>query len=72
MVLKQSTILSSKFNLYTSLTIFHQNIRGLKQKIDELLCMLTSINLNPHIICLSEHYRIFSNLIRTFFTVLEG
>jgi hypothetical protein len=53
MVLKQSTILSTKFNLYSSMTTFHQNIRGLKQKIEELLCMLTSINLNPHIIYLN-------------------
>jgi hypothetical protein len=38
----------------TPLLIYHQNIRGLQNKIDELL-MLWSANF-PHIICFTEHH----------------
>jgi hypothetical protein len=44
------------------MTIFHQNKGGLQHKIEELICLLTS-NLNPHIICLPEHYSIEQNLL---------
>jgi exonuclease III len=37
-----------------SLTIFHQNIHGLKGKIDEFV--LSVISEMPHLICLSEHH----------------
>ena len=37
-----------------SLTIFHQNIHGLKGKIDEF--MLSIVAEMPHMICLSEHH----------------
>jgi len=37
-----------------SITIFHQNIRGLKGKTDELK---SSMSPNfPHILCFSEHH----------------
>jgi hypothetical protein len=36
----------------TTLKLFHQNIRGLRNKLDELYCHL-SYGL-PHIICMSE------------------
>ena len=39
-----------------SLVIMHQNIRGLANKTDELLCSLLNRNIRPQIICLSEHY----------------
>jgi hypothetical protein len=69
MVSKQSTTLCSKFNLHSSLTIFHQNIRRLKQKNDELLCMLSSINLNPYVVCFSEHYLTEQNLLIVNFSI---
>ena len=34
--------------------IYHQNIRGLKNKINELLISLTEEM--PHVLCLTEHY----------------
>jgi hypothetical protein len=37
-----------------SLKIFHQNIRGLRNKHNELVCHLSHDC--PHILCLSEHH----------------
>ena len=37
-----------------NLKIFHQNIRGLTHKIDELLISLTKIN--PQVLCITEHH----------------
>ena len=45
---------SSQVPLNKSLKIFHQNIRGLGKKFNELYCHLHQ-NL-PHILCLSEHH----------------
>jgi hypothetical protein len=39
-----------------SLVLIHQNIRGLAGKIGELNCSMVSKNINPHLICLSEHH----------------
>ena len=36
--------------------IFHQNIRGLRGKSDELIHSLETDNINPHVLCLSEHH----------------
>jgi hypothetical protein len=38
----------------THLIMFHQNIRGLRKKTNELLCHL-SLQL-PHILCFTEHH----------------
>ena len=35
------------------LSIYHQNIQGLKNKISEFIITLTEVK--PHLICLSEH-----------------
>jgi hypothetical protein len=32
-----------------SLTVIHQNIRGLSNKSDELICSFTTNEINPHI-----------------------
>jgi hypothetical protein len=40
----------------TSLHIFHQNIRGLRSKIDELINYFAIDNINPHILCFTEHH----------------
>jgi len=48
-------MVNSNFNLDSnSLTIYHQNICGLKGKTDELISAM-SPNL-PHILCFSEHH----------------
>ncbi len=38
----------------TQLTIYHQNIHGLKCKINEFILTLTEVK--PHLIFLSEHH----------------
>jgi hypothetical protein len=50
---KSNKLSFNKFN-YTkdSLILIHQNI----SKIDELKCSVVRNNINPHFICLSEHY----------------
>jgi hypothetical protein len=40
----------------SSLNLFHQNIRGLQHKIDELISTFISHDLSPHVICIPEHY----------------
>ena len=59
MGLTQSSSLKIIQNTQTSLYLFHQNIRDLKHKMDELICMLYSCDLSPHIICFSERYLTF-------------
>jgi hypothetical protein len=49
MGLSQFSILKTKQNSQTALHVFHQNIRSLKHKIDELMCMLDSCDLSPHV-----------------------
>ena len=39
-----------------SLSIYHQNFRGLKHKIDELACSFIAKELHPYCICMTEHY----------------
>jgi exonuclease III len=39
-----------------NLIIYHQNIRSLKKKKDEISIMLQEIQGRPHLICLSEHH----------------
>jgi len=43
--------LSEKF---TNFITFHQNIRGLTHKTDELLISLSSVN--PQVLCVTEHH----------------
>ena len=40
----------------TSLQIFHQNIRGLRSKNDELINSLETDNINPHVLCFSKYH----------------
>jgi hypothetical protein len=43
-------------DLSNSLHIFHQNVRGLRSKSDELINSFEADNINPHILCFSEHH----------------
>jgi exonuclease III len=45
-----------------SLKVLHQNIRGLRDKNDELTCSLNSFSIMPHILCLTEHFASTQNL----------
>jgi hypothetical protein len=45
-----------------SINIFNQNIRGLRSKSDELLHSFEVDNINPHILCLSEHHMVEQEL----------
>jgi hypothetical protein len=49
-------------SIKNSLITFHQNIRGLMNKIDELNCSMMTRHINPHLLCLSEHYMTNSKL----------
>jgi hypothetical protein len=44
------------------INIFHHNIRGLKNKTDELLHYFEMDNTNPHILCLGEHHMVEQEL----------
>jgi len=57
---------SSQVPRNKSLKIFHQNIRGLGNKANELYCHLH--HHLPHILCLSEHHLSESELILTHLT----
>jgi hypothetical protein len=43
-------------DLSNSSHIFHQNVRGLRSKSDELIHSFEIDNINPHILCFSEHH----------------
>jgi len=43
-------------NSHMLLSIYHQNFRGLKHNIDELICSLTAKELLPYFIGITEHY----------------
>jgi len=53
----------AKQNSHMSLSIYHQNLRGLKHKIDELACSLIAKELHPYFICKTEHYLIKQKLL---------
>jgi exonuclease III len=43
-------------DLSNALHIFHQNVRGLRSKNDELIQSFEIDNINPHILCFSEYH----------------
>ena len=54
--------LNDKQNLQSSLSIVHQNIRGLNDKCEELTFSLLANSIKPCMICLTEHYTAEHNL----------
>jgi hypothetical protein len=46
-----------------SLNIFHQNIRGLRNKSDELTHSFEIDGIHPHILCLSKHHMVKQDLL---------
>jgi hypothetical protein len=46
-----------------SVNIFHQNIRGLRSKSDEIIHSFEIDNINPYILCLSEHHMVEQELL---------
>jgi hypothetical protein len=65
MVLCHNKRLFEKKNLQSSLSLFQQNIRGLNDKHEELICSLLTHNINHQIICLREHYTMEQKLSST-------
>jgi exonuclease III len=53
-MIKHSNKCNSKTFSKNTFKIFHQNIRGLKNKHNELLCHLQEFA--PHVLCLTEHH----------------
>jgi hypothetical protein len=51
---KPKNLKSIVTNTFSDLRIYHQNIRGLSNKTDELLSQWVSKS--PHILCLTEHH----------------
>jgi hypothetical protein len=41
---------------FNSLHVFHQNIRGLRSKSEELILSFEMDNKDPHTVCLREHH----------------
>ena len=52
-------------NVVNSLTLVHQNIRGLSNKLTEFVNTLSLENINPQFLCFSEHHMLESNLCLT-------
>jgi len=57
--------LSHQLNGLVPLTVYHQNVRGLRGKANELLSQLYPTF--SHILCLSEHHMNHLELQQTFF-----
>jgi hypothetical protein len=55
--------LTEKQNQQSSLSLFHQNIRGLNDKCEELIFSLLANSIKPYMICLTEHYTTEHNLL---------
>jgi hypothetical protein len=51
---KPNNLKSKITNKISDLRIYHQNIRGLRNKADELLSQWVSQS--PHILCITEHH----------------
>jgi hypothetical protein len=60
--LTQASKSKSKDVKINSLNLFHQNIRGLQCKVDEQNCLLTSYELSPSVICITEQKLSLINL----------
>jgi hypothetical protein len=58
-----STVHSKNVNSLNSLNIFHQNIRGLRNKSDKLIHSFEVDSINPRILCLSEHHKAEQDLL---------
>jgi hypothetical protein len=54
---------SENANLLNSVNIFHQNIRGLRNKSDKFLYSSEIYGINPHILCISKHHMIEQDMI---------
>jgi hypothetical protein len=48
--------LNKNEHINDNLVLFHRNIRCISGKIYELNCSIIIKSINPHLICLSEHY----------------
>jgi len=46
----------NKWKENNNLIVYHQNIRSLNKKKDEISIMLQEVKEKPHLICLSEHH----------------
>jgi exonuclease III len=62
---KISDVTSSTLNSnnYQTLNIFHQNIRGLRNKTDEIFCHIPQNP--PHVLCFTEHHLKSTEIIST-------
>jgi hypothetical protein len=62
---KISDVTSSTLNSnnYQMLNIFHQNIRGLRNKTDEIFCHISQNP--PHVLCFTEHHLKSTEIIST-------
>jgi hypothetical protein len=59
--------LPHQINGSVPLTVYHQNVRGLRGKANELLSQLHVYLTFPYILCLSEHHMNRLELHQTFF-----
>jgi hypothetical protein len=58
-----SKVHSKNIKSLNSLNIFHQNIRGLRNKSDELIHSFEIDGINSHMLCLSEHQMVKQDLL---------
>lgn len=51
--------------LDNSVTILQQNIRGLRNKSEELINSFEVDKINPHVLCFTEHHLVKQDLLRS-------
>ena len=48
--------MSNKGKNMSNITLYHQNVRNLTNKIDELRVTMHNNCIGPHFVCLTEHH----------------
>jgi hypothetical protein len=60
---ESSEVHSKNVNSLNSLNVFHQNIKGPRNKRDELIHSFEIDGINPHMLCLSKHHMVEQDLL---------
>jgi hypothetical protein len=63
--IRSTTLLKNGKNveLDNSLTVVHQNIRGLRNKSEKLINPFEIDKINPHVLCFTEHHMVEQEMV---------